>query len=112
MAMAIYRPGSSAAAERARSTGVLDGPGRGDEAVQSRNRDSEADARGASRGVSRKRPLVGRVAAKPTVGSDIGEPLRSCLAPAHRWCADRGAALEDVDDDHRRAAVPADEGGP
>lgn len=34
----------------------------------------------------------------------------SCHASAHGWCADRRSAREDVDDDHRRAAVPADEG--
>ena len=38
--------------------------------------------------------------------------LRSCLTPADRGCADRGAAREDVDDDHRCSAVPADEDGP
>jgi len=38
-----------------------------DEAVQSRNREDEADVRGAARSGKRKRPLAGRVAAKPTV---------------------------------------------
>jgi hypothetical protein len=30
----------------------------------------------------------------------------------NRWCPDRSAALEYVDDDHRRTAVPANEGWP
>ena len=65
--------------------------------------------RGAVQGGRRKRPLVGRVAAEPTVGLHVQEALRSCLTSPHGWCADRCGAREDIDDDHRRAAVPADE---
>jgi hypothetical protein len=60
----------------------------------------------------RKRPLVGRIDAKPTFDMQIEKPRCSCLPPSHRWCPDRGAAREDVDDDHWRAAVAADKGGP
>lgn len=67
--------------------------------------------RGTARSDTRKRPLVGRVAAKPTFDRQIEQVLRSCLTPAHWRCADRGAAREDVDDDHRCSAVPADEDG-
>jgi len=35
--------------------------------------------------------------------------VRSCCGSLCGWCADRCAALEDLDDDHRRATVPADE---
>src|ERR1700694_4589932 len=57
----------------------------------------------------RKRPLSGPVAGEPTVGVDVSKHSRSCCGSLCGWCADRCAALEDVDDDHRRATVPADE---
>jgi hypothetical protein len=47
-----------------------DGRCRRSEAVQSCIHDDEAGGRSDKR----KRPFVGRVAAKPTVGSDIEEP--------------------------------------
>jgi hypothetical protein len=52
---------------------------------------------------------VGRVAAKPTVGLHVQEAWRSCLALPHGWCANGRSAFQDLDDDHRRTAVPADE---
>ena len=55
---------------------------------------------------------MGRVAAEPTFDRQIEQVLRSCLTPAHWRCADRGAAREDVDDDHRCSAVPADKDRP
>lgn len=70
------------------------------------------DTEEGGRSDTRKRPLVGCVAAKPLVSSDIEDPCSSCLIPAHRRCADRGAAREDIDDDHRRAAMSAGEDGP
>lgn len=53
-----------------------------------------------------------RVATEPTFDRQIEQLLRSCLSPADRRYADRGAAREDVDDDHRCSAVSADEDGP
>ncbi|MGF6637941.1 hypothetical protein OKW38_000041 [Paraburkholderia sp. MM5496-R1] len=41
---------------------------------------------------------------------NVSKHLCSCCGSLYGWCADRCAALEDLDDDHRRAAVPADEG--
>ena len=69
-AMAIDRPGWSVVWDSARSGGVPDGRCRRSEAVQSCIHDDEAGGRSDKR----KRPFVGRVAAKPTVGSDIEEP--------------------------------------
>ncbi len=78
--------------------------------MQSRHCDGEAVVRGPAHGDRRKRPLVGRVAAEPTVWLFVLEQLRSRLAPERGWCANRCGARKDIDDDHRRAAVPADEG--
>ena len=48
-AMAIDRPGCPTVLEDAQSNGMLDRAWCGDEAVQSRNREDEADVRGAAR---------------------------------------------------------------
>lgn len=111
-AMAIDRLGCSIVSGVTRRSWTLAGRCQGWGAVPSCNRDGEADVQGAWRRDTRKRPRVGRVAAKPTVGSDIGEPWSSCVLPVRWGCADWGAAREHVDDDHRRAAVAADEDGP
>ena len=47
---------------------------------------------------------------KPTLGLFVLEQLHSCLALALRWRANRCGARKYIDDDHRRSAVPADEG--
>ena len=52
---------------------------------------------------------MGRVAAKPTVGLDVQEALRSCLSSPHRWCANGRSAFQYFNDVHRCTAVPADE---
>ncbi|MGF6970413.1 hypothetical protein OKW43_007508 [Paraburkholderia sp. WC7.3g] len=52
---------------------------------------------------------MGRVAAKPTVGLEVPEALRSCLDSSHGWCANGRRAFQYLDDDHWRTAVPADE---
>src|ERR1700709_649777 len=77
-AMGVDRPGGPAIVMDAQSGGMLDGRLRSDEAVQWRNCDGEADVRGTARSDRRRRPLVGRVAAEPTVGF-VQEALRSCL---------------------------------
>ena len=110
VAMAIDRPGCSAKLDAARSGGMADGHW-GGKVVLRCNRDGDAGLRSASRSDTRKRPPLGRVAAAPTFDRQVEEPWSSCLIPAHWRCADRGAAREDVDDDHRCAAVPADEDG-
>jgi hypothetical protein len=74
-----------------------------------RNCDGEADVRGTARSDRRKRPLVGRVAAEPTVGLYVQGALRSCLTSQREWCANGRSAFEYLNDDHWRAAVPADE---
>ena len=111
-AMGIDWPGCSVVSGAARPGGMPAGCGRRSEAVPSCNRDDEADGRDAWRSDTRKGPAVGRVAAAPAFDRQIGEPYCSCLIPVHWRCADRGAAREHVDDDHRCAAVPADEDGP
>ena len=58
----------------------------------------------------RKRLLWARVAAEPTVAWHIVRRWRSCVISRYRWRSDWPVALEYVDDDHRRAAMPADEG--
>ena len=53
------------------------------------------------------------VAAEPTVGLHVLETrCAHVCASARGWSADRRGARKDIDDDHRRAAVAADEGGP
>src|SRR5258707_655805 len=54
--------------------------------------------------------LLALVAEEPTVDVCILTRWRSCVGSCNRRCADRSAALEYVDDDHRRTAVPANEG--
>nr|WP_281363695.1 Tn3 family transposase [Paraburkholderia ultramafica] len=73
---------------------MQDGAGCSDEAVQWRNCDGEAVVRGTARSDRHKRPLVGRVAAEPTVGLHVQEALHSCLTSAHGWCANRCGARE------------------
>jgi hypothetical protein len=58
----------------------------------------------------RKRPRAACVAAKPTLGRLSSVRLRSRFASLRRRSADRGAALKDIDDDHRCTAMAADEG--
>jgi hypothetical protein len=77
--MGIDRPGCSAVREDARSDGMVDGAGSTDEAARLRSRESEADVRVAVGSARRKRPLVGRVAAKPTVVLHVWEASCSCL---------------------------------
>jgi hypothetical protein len=90
---------------------MLEEPRRRDDAMHWCEREEEVDVRESARRPRHKRPLVGRVAAKPTMGWQIEEAPRS-WAGLHRWRANRCGALDDVDDDHRGSAVPADEGGP
>ncbi|CAB3804311.1 hypothetical protein LMG28614_06007 [Paraburkholderia ultramafica] len=52
---------------------------------------------------------MGRVAAKPTVGLDVQEALRSSLASSYGWCANGRSAFQYFNDDHWCTAVPADE---
>ena len=108
-AMAIDRPGWPAMLMDGWCGGILDARRRSDEAVQWRNCGGEADVRGTARGDRRRRPLVGRVAAKPTVGLHVREALRSCLGSSHGWCANGRSAFQYLNDDHRRTTVPADE---
>ena len=63
-----------------------------------------------ARSDTHKRLLLALVAEEPTVGLNSLGYLRSCVALGCGRCANRLAAQEDVDDNHRRAAVPAREG--
>ena len=107
--MAIGRPRCSAVLEDARSEGIVDGAGSTDEAAQLRSREAQADVPLAPGSARCKCPLVGRVAAKPTVGLDLQEALCSCPVSPQGWCANGCSALQDLNDDHRGTAVPADE---
>ena len=111
-AMAIDSPRCSVMSGATQSGGKPVGQYRHSDAVQLCIRDDETGARSTSQSDARIRPFVGRVAAKPTLDRQFEELWGSCLIPAHGRCADRGAAREDVDDDHRCAAVPADKDGP
>lgn len=110
-AMAIDGTGWRVALRDAWPRGMLNGRRCYVEAMQSHDGNGEHGVGRPVRSDRRKRPLVGRVAAGPTVGLLVLEQLRSCLVPARGWCANRCGARKDIDDDHRRAAVPADEGG-
>jgi len=56
-----------------------------------------------------KRLLLALVAEEPTVGLDSQSDSSSYVASASGRSANWVAAQEDVDDDHRRAAMPTDE---
>ena len=105
--MAIGRPRCSAVLEDARSEGSVDAAGSTDEAAQLRSREAQADVPLAPGSARCKCPLVGRVAAKPAVGLHV--QLCSCPVSPQGWCANGGSALQDLDDDHRGTAVPAEE---
>lgn len=108
-AMGIDSPRCPTGLEVARLNGLLGRGWCGDEAVRLRNREDEADVRGAARSGKRKRPLVGRVAAKPAVELRVQKAWCSYLASPLGWCANGRSAFQDLDDEHRRTAVPADE---
>jgi hypothetical protein len=109
-AMGIDGPGRSAVLEDDRSNVTEDGRWCGDDGARNLDRDDHAAAHGTARCARRKRPFVARVAAKPTLGMLCTVRLRSRFASLHGWSADRAAALEDIDDDHRCAAMAADQG--
>lgn len=110
MTMAIDGPGWTAVLQDMRPGVMPDGRRGYGQAMQSRHCDGEADVREPAHGDRHKRLPVGRVAAEPTVWLFVLEQLPSCLAPERGWCANRCGARKDVEDDHRCAGVPADEG--
>jgi hypothetical protein len=59
---------------------------------------------------ARRGLLLARVAEEPTVDRCTLTRWRSCVGSLNRWRPDRSAALEYVDDDHRRTTVPANKG--
>jgi hypothetical protein len=71
--MAIDSAARAAFLDERGLTGMLEGPSRGDDAVHWRVGEAEVEGREAARSGRRKRPLVGRVAAKPTMGWQMEE---------------------------------------
>lgn len=75
--MAIDSPASSALSEGGGTDGMLEGPRRRDDAAHWREGEAEVDVGETARSDRHKRLLVGRVAAKPTMGWQIEEASRS-----------------------------------
>ena len=89
----------------------LDGRRRGLDAAMCRVCSDGASAARSAWRDARKRLLLALVAEEPTVGLTVLGHLSSSVASGRWRCANRMAARQNIDDDHRCAAVPADEGG-
>jgi hypothetical protein len=95
--MAIDSPASSTLLEEGGSNRMLEEPRRRDDAMHGCEGEEEVDVREAEWVARRKRPLVGRVAAKPTMGWQIEEAPRSWagLFQRHHFAGTQPGAVDE-----------------
>jgi hypothetical protein len=108
--MAIYQLGSRTGWMEKRVTPNLDWQDRGSSSEADRYAVGLAGAKLPVWSDARRGLLLALVAEEPTVDRCTLTRWRSCVGSLKRWCPDRSAALEYVDDDHGRTAVPANKG--